>query len=56
MKKINAAKLRSAIVRYVLLAIGTVVFTLPMLYMISTSLRPNGALLRSSRTSSPAPT
>ena len=44
MKKINAAKLRSAIVRYVLLAIGTVVFTLPMLYMISTSLRPNGAL------------
>ena len=44
MKKINAAKLRSVIVRYVLLAIGTVVFTLPMLYMISTSLRPNGAL------------
>ena len=30
--------------RYLLLAAGTVVFTLPMIYMISTSLRPNGAL------------
>ena len=37
-------KLRGNIFRYFLLAIGTVVFTLPMIYMISTSLRPNGAL------------
>ncbi len=37
-------KIRSKIVRYLLLALGTVVFTLPMIYMISTSLRPNGAL------------
>lgn len=37
-------KVRSRILRYFLLAIGTVVFTLPMIYMISTSLRPNGAL------------
>ncbi len=32
------------ILRYFLLALGTVIFTLPMIYMISTSLRPNGAL------------
>lgn len=44
MKRMNPAKLRAAVIRYLLLAIGTVVFTLPMLYMISTSLRPNGAL------------
>ena len=44
MKSKNAAKIRSAALRYLLLAIGTVVFTLPMIYMISTSLRPNGAL------------
>ncbi len=37
-------KVRSKIIRYLLLALGTVVFTLPMIYMISTSLRPNGAL------------
>ncbi len=44
MKSRNAAKIRSAVIRYVLLAAGTVIFTLPMIYMISTSLRPNGAL------------
>ncbi|MBQ9197373.1 MAG: carbohydrate ABC transporter permease [Clostridia bacterium] len=44
MKSKNAAKLRSAMIRYLLLALGTVVFALPMVYMISTSLRPNGAL------------
>ena len=44
MKSKSAAKIKSATVRYVLLAIGTVIFTLPMIYMISTSLRPNGAL------------
>ena len=44
MKSRNAAKIRSAVIRYMLLAAGTVIFTLPMIYMISTSLRPNGAL------------
>lgn len=44
MKRRNPAKIADATVRYLLLAAGTVVFTLPMLYMISTSLRPNGAL------------
>ena len=44
MKSKSAAKIKSAVVRYMLLAIGTAIFTLPMIYMISTSLRPNGAL------------
>ena len=44
MKRRNPAKIADAAVRYLLLAVGTVVFTLPMIYMISTSLRPNGAL------------
>ena len=44
MKHRNTARIRSAVFRYTLLAIGTVIFTLPMVYMISTSLRPNGAL------------
>ncbi len=44
MKRKNAARIRSAALRYLLLAVGTVIFTLPMIYMISTSLRPNGAL------------
>jgi len=44
MKSKNAAKIRSLLIRYLLLAVGTVIFTLPMIYMISTSLRPNGAL------------
>lgn len=37
-------KFRGNLLRYSLLALGTVIFALPMLYMISTSLRPNGAL------------
>ena len=44
MKRRNPAKIADAAVRYLLLAAGTVVFTLPMIYMISTSLRPIGAL------------
>ena len=44
MKKNALRKLRANFPRYLLLAIGTVVCTLPMIYMISTSLRPNGAL------------
>lgn len=44
MRRKSIAKIRSAVVRYLLLAMGTVIFTLPMIYMISTSLRPNGAL------------
>ena len=44
MKSINRAKIHGLIFRYFLLALGTVVFALPMIYMISTSLRPNGAL------------
>ena len=36
--------LRANIVRYLLLLAGAVICTLPMIYMISTSLRPNGAL------------
>ena len=44
MKSLNGAKIRGMILRYFLLALGTVIFTLPMIYMISTSLRPNGAL------------
>lgn len=44
MKKNALRKLRANLLRYLLLAVGTVVCTLPMIYMISTSLRPNGAL------------
>ena len=44
MKSLNGVKIRGMILRYFLLALGTVIFTLPMIYMISTSLRPNGAL------------
>ena len=40
MKKNALRKLRANFLRYLLLAIGTVVCTLPMIYMISTSLRP----------------
>ncbi len=36
--------LRSRAIRYLLLLMGAVISTLPMIYMISTSLRPNGAL------------
>ena len=44
MNRRHAARIRWAVIRYLLLAAGTVIFTLPMMYMISTSLRPNGAL------------
>lgn len=44
MKRNSIRNLRANIVRYLLLALGTVICTLPMIYMISTSLRPNGAL------------
>ena len=44
MMSLNGARIRGMILRYLLLALGTVIFTLPMIYMISTSLRPNGAL------------
>lgn len=44
MKKQSIRKLRANILRYLALAAGTIICTLPMIYMISTSLRPNGAL------------
>lgn len=44
MKRNSVRHLRANIVRYLLLALGTVICTLPMIYMVSTSLRPNGAL------------
>lgn len=44
MMKFNARKTGKNLVLYVLLAVGAMVSLLPMLYMISTSLRPNGAL------------
>ena len=40
----SSKSIRARAVRYALLAAGTVVCVLPMIYMISTSLRPNGAL------------
>lgn len=44
MKRQSIRKLRANILRYLALAAGTIICTLPMIYMISTSLRPNGAL------------
>lgn len=44
MKKQSQQNLRAKFFRYLALALGTVICTLPMIYMISTSLRPNGAL------------
>lgn len=44
MKQQSIRKLRANILRYLALATGTIICTLPMIYMISTSLRPNGAL------------
>lgn len=44
MRHQSMKKLRGAVLRYLLLTLGAVVCTLPMIYMISTSLRPNGAL------------
>ena len=44
MKSKSLRRLRANILRYLLLTAGTVICVLPMVYMISTSLRPNGAL------------
>ncbi|MBR3873080.1 MAG: carbohydrate ABC transporter permease [Clostridia bacterium] len=44
MKQQSIRKLRADILRYLALAAGSIICTLPMIYMISTSLRPNGAL------------
>jgi ABC-type glycerol-3-phosphate transport system permease component len=44
MKRYSARKFRAALFRYILLILGVAISTLPMIYMISTSLRPNGAL------------
>lgn len=44
MKSKSLRRLRANILRYLLLAVGTMICVLPMVYMISTSLRPNGAL------------
>ena len=44
MKQQSIRKLRANLLRYLALAAGTILCTLPMIYMISTSLRPNGAL------------
>ena len=38
------SKIRGKAIRYFFLLLGSVIFTMPMIYMISTSLRPNGAL------------
>jgi len=44
MNRFVARKFRAALFRYILLILGVVISILPMIYMISTSLRPNGAL------------
>lgn len=44
MHKYKTSKFRKNVLLYILLLLGAVVSLLPMLYMISTSLRPNGAL------------
>lgn len=44
MKKINTSKARSNVLRYLLLLLGGAVSIMPMIYMVSTSLKPNGAL------------
>jgi ABC-type glycerol-3-phosphate transport system permease component len=44
MNRFIARKFRAALFRYILLIFGVVISILPMVYMISTSLRPNGAL------------
>jgi ABC-type glycerol-3-phosphate transport system permease component len=44
MNRFIARKFRAALFRYILLILGVVISILPMVYMISTSLRPNGAL------------
>ena len=43
-RSLKFSKIRGKAIRYFFLLLGSVIFTLPMIYMISTSLRPNGAL------------
>lgn len=43
-QKKSKRKLRANILRYTLLSVGAVICTLPLVYLVSTSLRPNGAL------------
>ena len=40
----NGKSRRQNVIRYVVLLLGGAVSVLPMIYMLSTSLRPNGAL------------
>lgn len=44
MHTLKKRELPSNILRYVLLLLGGAVSVMPMIYMISTSLKPNGAL------------
>ena len=44
MHTLKKRELPSNILRYVLLLLGGAVSVMPMIYMLSTSLRPNGAL------------
>ena len=44
MKSRKHALAWSMVIRYLLLSLGSLIFSLPMIYMISTSLRANGAL------------
>ena len=43
-RSLKFSKIRGKAIRYFFLLLGSVIFTMPMIYMISTSLRPNGAL------------
>ena len=43
-RSLKFSKIRGKAVRYFFLLLGSIIFTMPMIYMISTSLRPNGAL------------
>lgn len=43
-RSLKFSKIRGKAIRYFFLLLSSVIFTLPMIYMISTSLRPNGAL------------
>lgn len=43
-RSLKFSKIRRKALRYFFLLLGSVIFTMPMIYMISTSLRPNGAL------------
>lgn len=44
LKTMKRRKLAANILRYLLLTLGVIISTAPMIYMISTALRPNGAL------------